>query len=221
MSKVLATCLLMAAQTYSVPPAVLVGIYNVEGGKVGQQVRNTNGTYDLGPMQINTRWMPELADYWGVSESTARKWVRDDPCTNMGVSAWILRKHLNETGSLGKAIAHYHSKTPEHGLPYKRKVVSVMERQGLLRPTLARTTAISSGTIGIVRAEQSNRFGKQARRSAPRGTSVASNNVGTVGLGNQTSDRVLTYQPNPYFGSTHQVGMNSIVVHNPISHVRD
>jgi hypothetical protein len=52
---------------------------------------NDNGSYDLGPMQINTIWLPELAQSWGVSESTAYKWVRDDPCTNMGVAAWILR----------------------------------------------------------------------------------------------------------------------------------
>ena len=60
-STVLAACLMLASQTYSVPPAVLVGIYKVEGGKVGQEVRNTNGSYDLGPMQINTLWIPELA----------------------------------------------------------------------------------------------------------------------------------------------------------------
>ena len=91
MSKILAACLMLAAQTYSVPPAVLVGIYQVEGGKVGQAVANTNGTYDLGPMQINTIWIPDLANRWGVSESTAKKWVKDDPCTNMGVAAWILK----------------------------------------------------------------------------------------------------------------------------------
>ena len=62
MTKLLAACLMLAAQTYSVPPAVLVGIHQVEGGKVGQAVGpNDNGSYDLGPMQINTIWIPELA----------------------------------------------------------------------------------------------------------------------------------------------------------------
>ena len=64
-SKILAACMMLAAQTYSVPPAILVGIYKAEGGQVGQEVRNTNGSYDLGPMQINTVWMPELAGRWG------------------------------------------------------------------------------------------------------------------------------------------------------------
>lgn len=139
MTKLLAACLMLAAQTYSVPPAVLVGIHQVEGGKVGQAVGpNDNGSYDLGPMQINTIWIPLLADKWGVEEDTAYRWVRDDPCTNMGVSAWILRTHMNETGSLSKAIAYYHSKTPQYGYPYKGKVVSAMRAKGLIRDSNTR-----------------------------------------------------------------------------------
>lgn len=139
MTKILAACLMLAAQTYSVPPAVLVGIHQVEGGKVGQAVGpNDNGTYDLGPMQINTLWMPLLAEKWGVREETAYRWVKDDPCTNMGVSAWILRTHMNETGSLAQAIAHYHSRTPQYGYPYKGKVVAAMRSKGLLRESNTR-----------------------------------------------------------------------------------
>ena len=134
MGKIIAACLFLAAQTYSVPPAVLVGIYQVESGQVGQQVGpNNNGSYDLGPMQINTLWIPELAKYWGVSESTAKKWVRDDPCTNVGVAAWILRGHIDDTGNLSKAIAHYHSRTPRYGQAYKKKVLVSMSRHGLIR----------------------------------------------------------------------------------------
>lgn len=132
-AKVIAACLMLASQTYSVPPAVMVGIYKAEGGKVGQEVANTNGSYDLGPMQINTIWLPELAKKWGVSKATARKWVRDDACTNVSVSAWILRSHLNETGSLSQAIAHYHSRTPKHGTRYKRRVVSILKDSGLVK----------------------------------------------------------------------------------------
>lgn len=134
MGKVLAACLLLAAQTYSVPPAVLLGIYQVEGGQVGQEVGpNNNGTYDIGPMQINTIWIPELAKYWGVSEQTARSWLRDDPCTNVGVAAWIFRNHYNETGNIEKAIAHYHSRTHHIGSSYREKVVTAMSRHGLLK----------------------------------------------------------------------------------------
>lgn len=129
---VLAACLMLAAETYSVPPAVMVGIMNVEGGRVGQEVRNTNGTYDLGPMQINTIWLPELAAYWRVDQHTARSWVRDNGCVNMHVSAWILRGRLDKTRNLYSAIAHYHSATPQYGDPYARKVIRAMEKHGLI-----------------------------------------------------------------------------------------
>ena len=81
MEQIVAACILIAAQAYSVPPIVLSGIYQVEQGRVGQEVGpNKNGSYDLGPMQINTIWLPELADHWGVSKEKARQMVRDDAC---------------------------------------------------------------------------------------------------------------------------------------------
>ncbi len=129
----LATCIFLAAENYSVPPAVLMGIMKVEGGKIGQQVKNTNGSYDLGPMQINTIWLPELAKHWKVSKSTAKKWVKDDGCTNVGVAAWILRKKASDAGSIYTGIAHYHSKTPSLGTKYRRKVIKAMHEQGLLQ----------------------------------------------------------------------------------------
>lgn len=138
MTKVIAACLMLAAQTYSVPPAVLVGIYQVEGGKPGQAVKNTNDTYDLGPMQINTVWIPELAEKWGVSNNRALQMVKNDPCTNMGVAAWILKGHMTRTGNLSTAIAHYHSKTPKYGSVYKGKVVSAMRQKGLLKDEATR-----------------------------------------------------------------------------------
>jgi soluble lytic murein transglycosylase-like protein len=131
-TKILAACMMLAAQTYDVPPAVLVGIYKAEGGRPGLEMKNQNGTQDLGPMQINTLWIPELSQKWGVSTETARSWVRDDTCTNVGVAAWILRSHIEETGSITQAIAHYHSRTPVHGSKYKARVISILKSKGLV-----------------------------------------------------------------------------------------
>mgnify|MGYP003624248281 CR=1 FL=1 len=131
-TEMLASCLVLAAQTYNVPPAVLYGIYKVEGGKVGMANLNTNGSYDLGPMQINTIWLGELTKFWRVNERTAIHWLKNDECTNVGVAAWILKSHLDETGSLPKAIAHYHSRTPKIGEAYRKRVVRAMHNEGLL-----------------------------------------------------------------------------------------
>jgi hypothetical protein len=129
-----ATCVLLAANTYHVPAAVMIGIMNVEGGHIGQEVGpNRNGTYDLGPMQVNTRWLPALQKTWNVSSSTARSWVRDNGCVNVHVAAWILRQKMNDTGSLVGGIAAYHSATPKHGIPYANKVIAVMDRKGLVK----------------------------------------------------------------------------------------
>ena len=131
MGPILATCLLLAAQTYSVPPEIMFGIYKVEAGQVGQMVGpNKNGGYDLGPMQINTLWIPELARIWGVDQRTAAKWVGGDECTNAGVAAWIIRRNYDETGDMGKAISYYHSRTPHLGEAYKKRVVTKMLENG-------------------------------------------------------------------------------------------
>lgn len=132
-TKIIAACLMMASQTYDVPPALMVGIYKAEGGKIGQEVRNENGSYDLGPMQINTIWLPELADRWDVSVDKAKKMVRDDACVNTKVAAWILRNHINETKSLSQALQHYHSRTPRYGTKYKQRVLDIMYENGLIK----------------------------------------------------------------------------------------
>jgi hypothetical protein len=133
-AQALATCLLMAANTYQVPAAVMIGIMHVEGGHIGQEVGpNFNGTYDLGPMQVNSHWMPELAHIWRVNESTARLWVRDNGCVNVHVAAWILKQKIAESGSLFGGIATYHSSTRGVGYTYATKVIAVMERKGLIR----------------------------------------------------------------------------------------
>ena len=132
-AQALAACVLMAANTYQVPPAVMIGIMNVEGGYIGQASPNQNGTYDLGPMQVNTIWLPELARLWHVNLPTARQWVRDDGCVNVHVAAWILKQKMVESGGLYTGIAHYHSATPSLGVPYAAKVVAAMERRGLVK----------------------------------------------------------------------------------------
>lgn len=133
--QVLAACFLLASQTYKVPPGALLAIMKVEGGRVGQESVNTNGTSDLGPMQINTIWVPQLARHWNVDHATARSRVRDNACVNIHVAAWILRQRINDTGYLWGGIAGYHSMTPDIGRRYAVKVASTMQRMGLIKKT--------------------------------------------------------------------------------------
>lgn len=150
-AKMIGACLLLASQTYKVPPAVMIGIMHVEGGRVGQEVRNTNGSYDLGPMQVNTLWMPQLAKLWNVDQATARAWVRDNGCVNVYVAAWILRQKIDNTSGLYNGIAHYHSATPWRGQKYADKVVGVMRRKGLVVADLSGTMAATPPPQGKAR----------------------------------------------------------------------
>jgi soluble lytic murein transglycosylase-like protein len=131
----IAQCIAGASKIYQIPSDVLIGIMYVEGGYVGQEVGpNLNGSYDLGPMQINSLWVPQLAKLWQVDNYTAYNSVRDIGCENIYVGAWILKQGIAETGTLHKGIAHYHSATPELGAAYVKKVVAMMEEKGLSFP---------------------------------------------------------------------------------------
>ncbi len=143
-AQALAVCIFSAAQTYSVPPTVILGVLHVEGGRIGMASPNTNGTYDLGPMQINTIWVPELARHWRVTEKTALRMVRDDACTNIGVGSWILRRKMNESGSMAGGIAWYHSATPGVGSNYRQKVLRAMQKYRLIRQPEDLLTASAS-----------------------------------------------------------------------------
>lgn len=133
-AKMLATCIFTAAQTYSVPPTVLLAILHVEGGRVGMASPNTNGSYDLGPMQINTLWLKPLSKHWRVSEKAAMRLVRDNACINIGVGAWILRKKVLEAnGSLAGGIMRYHSATPGIGDRYREKVFKALKKYQFIR----------------------------------------------------------------------------------------
>ena len=118
-------CVELAADKYGVPVSLVEAILKVEGGRVGQAVRNSNGTEDLGPMQINTIWLPRLAPY-GIT----RRQLQHDRCINILAGSWILARQLqtakNMEGPVERrvwwGIGAYHSRTPQHNVKYALKV---------------------------------------------------------------------------------------------------
>ena len=125
-----ASCIYSAAHAYRVPPQAITSIMSVEGGHQGQAVGpNINGTYDLGLMQVNSRWVPQLAQIWHVNYRTAYAALRDNNCENIYVGTWILKQNIAGTGSLSSGIAHYHSATRGLGGSYADKVALKMRQQ--------------------------------------------------------------------------------------------
>ena len=124
-----AVCLAASAHAYHLPELYLHAILKTEGGQVGQQVHNTNGTYDLGPFQINTAWGPAIGRYWHVSVPRALEHVRDDGCANALIASAILKKMLIETrGDFPKAIGFYHSHTAALAATYRDAVLGTAEK---------------------------------------------------------------------------------------------
>lgn len=122
--KILAQCLMMASLDCQVPVDALLAIMEVEGGRAGLEVKNTNGTHDLGLMQINTCWLPDLARAWSMPPSRVHLMVRDNDCLNIAVAARILKIKIQEArGDLLQGIARYNHANPRYGRPYLRKVI--------------------------------------------------------------------------------------------------
>ncbi len=118
-------CINQAAVTYYVPAQVIISVLNVEGGKVGMASPNTNGTYDYGPMQINTIWISKVAAYGYTQQQ-----IQYDPCINVMVGTWILSNKIAETlaqssgGGYWQGVAGYHSRTPSLNESYQNKVLT-------------------------------------------------------------------------------------------------
>jgi len=113
-------CFNEAGRTYKVPPMLLQAIAWVESRyDKNAKNENTNGSVDMGVMQINSLWLEPLSEY-GIKKKHLY-----NACFNINVAAWILRKQISEVGYNWQAVAHYHSRTPERGDNYARKVARV------------------------------------------------------------------------------------------------
>ncbi len=110
------TCINESAIQYHVPATMILSVIKTENGRNGLRVKNINGTYDLGVMQINTSWLPTLQKK-GITEEQ----VRSNPCVNVHVGTWILAQGIaNSEG--WKGVGNYHSYTPKHNTVYREKI---------------------------------------------------------------------------------------------------
>ena len=117
-------CMALVAQMYDLPPRVLPAIQRVEGGAPGVASRNRDGSEDLGIMQINTQWIPQLARRADMTPAAVRNDLLTSPCFNISAAGLILRTYLDETGGdLMRAVGNYHSHTPILNEGYQTRVL--------------------------------------------------------------------------------------------------
>lgn len=117
-------CSIRAARRYGVPANILLAVAEQEGGKPGQWVRNSNGTYDVGALQFNTAYLAGLAKHGVRAEHVAQP-----GCYAYNLAAWRLRDHLRrDSGDIWTRVANYHSRTPVYNARYRAKLLPRAKR---------------------------------------------------------------------------------------------
>lgn len=125
----LAVCIRRASGGKAWLEKTLWGLRDQEGGSLGAEVANTNGTHDLGPLQINSWWVPRIARMLNRSDAVVRHWLRYDACFNVDAARWIFLSGLAVTGDYWKAVGVYHSPTDERQRRYSLGVAGHLVRR--------------------------------------------------------------------------------------------
>lgn len=120
----LQACATTAARHYKLPEPLFLALLMTEHGQVGKIVGNHNGSYDMGPAQVNSIHLPELAAL-GIT----RTQVINDGCLNIQIGAWLLSRELggetpNHPNEFWRRVGNYNSHTPVHNIEYQRRVWS-------------------------------------------------------------------------------------------------
>ncbi len=113
-------CINKAAITYQVPAELIIAVLKTENGRNGMAKPNKNGTFDYGPMQINTVWLPTLRRYGYTKEM-----LQYNPCLNAWVGTWILGQRIASTPNLFRGIGAYHSYTENENMLYRQRVLKI------------------------------------------------------------------------------------------------
>ncbi|WP_233272975.1 lytic transglycosylase domain-containing protein [Paraburkholderia acidisoli] len=112
-----ADCIDDAAAFHHVNVGLMRAIAQVESGTRTNVINpNTDGSFDIGLMQINSSWLPRL------SQEGITKQSLFDPCTNAYVGAWILSENIRQFGPTWIAIGAYNASSPDKRLAYAHKV---------------------------------------------------------------------------------------------------
>jgi len=111
-------CFARAEEVYGVPAWLLWGVAKVESGfnPRALNTKNANGTWDIGLMQINSRWLPVLSRYGIRAEDL---W---DICTNIMVGAWVMAQNIHRMGWRWEAIGAYNARSKDKRVKYAWKI---------------------------------------------------------------------------------------------------
>ncbi|WP_255406081.1 lytic transglycosylase domain-containing protein [Novosphingobium sp. CF614] len=125
----LGQCIRQAAGGRAWLEKTLWGLRDQEAGWIGAEVTNTNGTHDLGPLQVNSFWVSKLAALTRRSPRDVRFWLVNDACFNVRAARWIFLSGLSVTRDYWTAVGVYHSPTAWRQRHYAHSVAMKMQRR--------------------------------------------------------------------------------------------
>lgn len=143
-----AQCVIEEANRQRLNPWKVATVLKVEGGRVGMFSQNKNGSYDIGPMQVNSVHLPDLSKLYGLPQHTIAQLLAYDGCFNVAVAAWLLRKRTNEAGGdFWRGIGRYHSKNAPAAQRYIRRAEAALQE---LQESAARASAATQTRLYTV-----------------------------------------------------------------------
>lgn len=125
----IARCIVSAANGRVWLERTLWGLRDQEAGWIGAEVRNSNGTHDLGPLQVNSWWVQRIANLSGHRPEFIRAWLTNDACFNVRTASWIFLSGLAASRDYWQAIGTYHSPTRWRQLRYAHAVAAHLRRR--------------------------------------------------------------------------------------------
>jgi|LauGreDrversion4_2_1035121.scaffolds.fasta_scaffold716048_2 hypothetical protein len=115
-------CFTKASVQYGVPEPLLIAVAKVESKFDPKATHyNTNKSFDMGIMQVNSTWLKQLETYGITKEKLLQ------PCQNIMVGAWIMAQKINAYGFTWAAIQRYNGSDPKLG--YAQKVFDTIRVQ--------------------------------------------------------------------------------------------
>ncbi|GLK47010.1 MULTISPECIES: lytic transglycosylase domain-containing protein [Novosphingobium] len=133
----------------------LWGLRDQEAGWIGAEVRNSNGTHDLGPLQVNSWWVQRISELIGRRPEVIRSWLANDACFNVRAANWIFLSGLAVSKDYWRAVGIYHSPTRWRQARYAHGVAVHMRRR-FGEQVFATSTAnlvAAEPTVGQVRIQ--------------------------------------------------------------------
>lgn len=118
-------CFALVADRSGIPERLLRAVAKIESNNVANAIHlDSDGTHDVGIMQVNSSHFPELEARYHITEQI----LLERPCVNIAVGARILSGFLNRYGATWRAVGSYGAGTASSKEGARRDYATLVAR---------------------------------------------------------------------------------------------